>query len=115
MKQNQIKDLPNLTNEHYENIFNVYLNQDGLYYYNLLQTVIFPQNLPANLFNTYIIKPEDTWPLISYKTLKTPNLWWIIMLANDIRNPILQPKSGTTLLIPIQEIIKEVLFQVANN
>lgn len=115
MKQNQIKNLPNLTSEHYENIFNVYTNENGLYYYNLLQTVVFPQNLPANLFKTYTIKPEDTWPLISYKTLKSPNLWWILMLANNITNPIKQPVSGTMILIPIPEIVKELLFQVSNN
>ncbi len=114
MKQNQIEDLPKLDDENYENIFNVYVDSDGRYFYNLLQSISFPQNLPINLFETYNIKPKDTWPYISYKTLGTPNLWWLILHANGIINPTEQPVSGTILKIPVQEVVKEILFQLRN-
>jgi len=38
MKQNQIDSLPLLNSTNYENIFNVYQDEDSRYYYNLLQT-----------------------------------------------------------------------------
>lgn len=112
MKQNQIKDLKKLNVENFENIFNVYRDQDGLYFYNLLQTVVFPPNLPLNLFTSYPIAYGDTWPFISYKTLNTPNLWWIILLANNIQDPTKMPANGTVIKVPIMSVVKEVLAQI---
>lgn len=112
MRQNEIQDLSKLSLENYENIFNVYQDENGMYYYNLLNSVQFPPNLPATLFNKYIVKPGDTWPFISYKTYKNPNLWWIIILANNIQNPVFMPQSGTELLTPINDVVKEVLGQL---
>lgn len=109
MKQNDIKELPRLSKENFENIFNVYQNDSGMYHYNLLQTVVFPQNLPASLFTTYNIKYGDTWPTVSFKTLKSPNVWWIILLANNIQNPLEPLIPGTTIKIPIVEVVKQVL------
>jgi len=111
MKQNQIKDLKRLASENFENIFNVYQDQDGMYFYNLLQTVVFPQHLPANLFTSYTIAYGDTWPFISFKTLKSPNLWWIILLANNIQNPLEPLINGARIKIPITSVVREVLTQ----
>lgn len=114
MKQNQISDLPKLGIENLENIFNVYQDKDGMYFYNLLQTVVFPQNLPSNLFTSYAIKYGDTWPFISYKTLDTPNLWWIILLANNIMDPTKMPAVGNQIAVPIISVVKQVLSQISN-
>lgn len=113
-RQNQIKDLSRLNYENFENMFNVYQTEDGLYYYNLVQNIIFPQNLPKTLFNKYVISYGDTWPLVSFKTLKTPNLWWVILLANGIRNPITTCEVGKEINIPIDEVIREVLNQISS-
>lgn len=112
MKQNQISDLPTLRAENFENIFNVYKDENGMYFYNLLQTIVFPQNLPLNLFDPYNIKYGDTWPTISYKTLNNTNLWWIILLANNISNAVLPPVPGTIIKIPKPSVVKEVLLQM---
>ena len=112
MKQNEIKDLPKLDQEHFENMFNVYQNEDGTYYYNLLQTIVFPSNLPANLFTTYNIRQGDTWPFISHKVYNTPNLWWIILLANGIMDPTAKLVPGNKLFIPVSIVVKEILSQI---
>lgn len=114
MKQNEISELPRLNTENFENIFNVYQDSDGAYFYNLLNTVSFPTDLPLTLFQPYVIKPGDTWPYISYKVFNNPNLWWIILLANNIINP-LDPNNiaqGNILKIPKNEIVKEILSQI---
>ena len=113
MNQNQVSSLDKLNPENYENIFNVYREDDGLYYYNLLQTISFPQNLPATLFTSYTTTYGDTWPFISYKTFNTPNLWWIILLANNVQNPLEPVNPGTILRIPIDVVVKNVLAQIA--
>lgn len=112
MKQNEIKDLEKLNSENYENIFNVYKDFDGMYFYNLLQTVHFPQDLPISLFTKYNIRQEDTWPLISFKAFKTPNMWWLILLANGIHNPTTPLVPGEVVKIPKAEIVRQVLSQI---
>lgn len=112
MKQNEINDLPTLPVENFENIFNVYKDKDGMYYYNLLQTVTFPSNLPLNLFDPYTIKYGDTWPVISYKTLNNTNIWWLLLLVNGINNPVVRPTPGNIIKIPKPEVVKQVLFQI---
>lgn len=112
MKQNEIADLPNIKNENYENIFNIFTDDDDRYYYNILQTVAFPLNLPAGYFNEYNITYGDTWPFISYKVYNTPNIWWIILLANNIKDPTTSLVPGTTIKTPKMAVVKTVLAQI---
>ena len=111
-KQNQVEELTKLNTENYENCFNVYQEEDGLYYYNILQTVVFPSNLPQSFFAAYNVSHGDTWPLISFKNYNTPNLWWIILIANKIQNATIIPKPGTTLAVPKIEVVKEILAEI---
>ena len=111
-RQNQISELPKLDNEVLENIFNVYKDVDDMYFYNLIQSISFPKNLPPSLFTTYNISYGDTWPLISYKFYKSTKAWWIILLANDIHNPLLPVVPGTSILVPITEVAREILTQI---
>jgi hypothetical protein len=113
MKQNEIVDLAELSQENYERIFNVYVDNNNLYYYNLLNSIQFPKNLSLTLFNSYAIEPGDTWPLISFKSYKTPNLWWVILLANNIINPLASINTGDVLLIPKEIVVKEILSQIS--
>jgi len=55
MKQNDIKDknILKLDPQHIENLFNVYTNEDGQYYYNLLKTVYFPNELDPTIYVEY--------------------------------------------------------------
>jgi len=112
MKQNSIKSLPSLNNEHLENIFNVYQDKDGFYYYNLLQSVTIPDNLPAGFYKTYFPVPGDTWPNISYKNYNTPNLWWIIIATNGIHNPVQNPTVGKKINILKSNYIPIILQQL---
>lgn len=115
MKQNQISTLPTLRTEHLENIFNIHLdeNNNNAYFYNLLQTVEIPQHLPKAYYKEYMVTYEDTWPFISYKTYGTPNLWWIIVSANNIVNPTKLPTPGSTIKILRTEIVQNILQQTS--
>jgi LysM repeat protein len=115
MKQNQIKELARLDVENLENIFNVYQNLDGMYFYNLLQTIVFPQNLPNSLFESYTAVYGDTWPYISFKTLNSPNLWWAILLANNINNPTEPIVYGQQIKIPRMEVVRQILTQISRS
>lgn len=112
MNQNQIPELSRLRSENYENIFNVYTDENDRYFYNLLQTVVLPSNLPKGYFDEYSVVYGDTWPLISYKNYNTTNLWWIILMCNDIMDPTTIAPPSTKLKILKTEVVSLVLTQI---
>lgn len=114
MKQNQITELPNLKIESMENIFNIHKNADNKFFYNLLQTIELPDNLPDGYYNTYTVKYQDTWPTISHIAYNTPNLWWIIVGANNILDPTSSPTPGTNIKLYKPEIVKLILDQTSS-
>jgi nucleoid-associated protein YgaU len=81
-------------------------DEDGRYFYNLLQNIIFPDNLPTGFFNYYDVSPGDTLPFISYKTYKSIHLWWTICLVNGIDNPTIKLEPGTKLKILKDDTVK---------
>lgn len=115
MFQNSITELPRLKNENLENIFKVYQDENDFYFYNLLQTIHFPQNLPDSYFIQYNVTYGDTWPYISYKVYNDIKLWWVITLANNIVNPTQPLEPGSILKIPNIEIVSEILTQIATS
>lgn len=116
MKQNELykidKDIKKLDNQNMENIFDIYSTDNGEYYYNLLKTVNFPENLNPNIYVEYITTPFDTWPGISWKFYEDVKLWWVICAVNNINNPTAQPKSGTVIKILGTEYIAEIMATI---
>lgn len=113
--QNEIDELPRLRDENMENIFHVHQNEESQYFYNLLQTIQFPLNLPDSYFSTYNVTYGDTWPYISFKVYNNIRLWWVIVLANNIINPTKIPEPGTTLKIPTYSVVAEILTQIVTS
>jgi nucleoid-associated protein YgaU len=116
MKQNDLTDISySLSPQQYENIFNVYEDSDNGYFYNILRTINFPSDLNPNSYNTYIIEPLDTWPLISWKVYNSVFLWWTICALNNIQNPIdnLIPGQEIKVLKPIylQNILNSIKLE----
>lgn len=110
MKQNNLSDINyKLSNQHYENIFNVYEDENLGYFYNLLKTVNFPKELRSDSYNIYIIQPNDTWPLISWKVYNTIFLWWCICATNNIQNPTKMPPPGTEIKILNELYLRNIL------
>jgi hypothetical protein len=106
MYQNNISTLQSLARERYENIFKLHIDEDGRYFYNLIQNVIFPDNLPDGFFNSYDVVPGDTLPFISYKIYRSIHLWWVICLVNKIDNPTIKLEPGTKLKILKDDTVK---------
>jgi len=112
MYQNKIKDLPKLASDNYENIFQIYQDENERYYYNILQNINIPTNLPGGYYNEYLIKYGDTWPLISYRVYETPNLWWIVLAANNIINPVNLPEQGTIIKVFKTSVVRTILTEI---
>lgn len=100
MKQNDLEDVKySLAPQQYENIFEVYEDSDIGYFYNLLKTVNFPTDLDPTIYNIYVVRPGDTWTLISWSVYNNISLWWAICSLNNIQNPLDMPTPGTKIKI----------------
>jgi len=106
--QNEIDKLPPLDDYSFENIFTVH--QDGEhYFYNLLRTINFPEDIDSSLFVNYRVKSNMPLTTLSYNVYNTPKLWWLIVLVNRIDNPISFIKPGTLLKVVKPEQVNEII------
>ena len=114
MKQNEIKDksIKKLDPQHLENLFNVYTDDNGQYFYNILKTVNFPEDIDPTIYSEYTTLPKDTWPLIAWKSYGDVRLWWVVCAVNNIVDPVGQPVVGTTLKILGGDIVRDILTQI---
>ncbi len=113
MKYNDLENkLYKINSENYENIFNIYFDENDQYYYNLLKKVDFPSDLDATLFTYYETKPKDAYTNISYKFYGSVVLWWLICATNGIDDPTKQPEVGTLLKIIQPFYVKTILTKL---
>ena len=103
--QNSIPGLPTLTNLKYENIFKIYQNKDGYYTYNPLNTIAFPglSDNPA-LYTVLTVTEKMPLTVISYKAYGTIDLWWLIALINQVKNPFEFASTGTVKILKPQYV-----------
>ena len=102
-----------ITAENYENVFNIYNDENAFYYYDLLRKVDFPTELDPNTYDLYEAKPDDFYPLISYKAYNNIKLWWVICATNQIDNPLSAPEVGTILKIIKPYYVQSVLAKIS--
>lgn len=96
-----INALSKLQKNSYENIFRMYSteNNSNYIFYNILNSVYIPTPLQTGTYYTITTQRVMPWTAISYNEYKSINLWWLIVLANNIYNPIQYPAAGTSLNI----------------
>ena len=111
MKQNDIRDtqVSLLGSYNYENLFNVYLDEESRYFYNILQNIHFPANLDRTIFTTVRPNPKDLLPQLSYRVYSVVNLWWLIAGVNDIYNPLEPLDPETPLKIIDASYVESIL------
>jgi hypothetical protein len=115
MKQNKISDVSyTLSPQQYENIFNVYEDADLGYFYNILRTVNFPADMNPDAYDFYIVQPQDSWPMISWRTYNTIFLWWSICALNNIQNPLKMPEAGTQIKVLKPLWLRNILNSIIN-
>lgn len=115
LKHNNIKDLTTdkISPLNYENIFNVY-TEDDAYFYNLTKTIVIPEEMDESNYFLYDVKAGDTWPKLSYNIYGDVKVWWLICLANNIFNPAIFPSPGTRLRIINRNVAKSILSTIGN-
>ena len=110
-KQNNIAELPNLASNHLENLFQVEQDEDGMYYYDLSDTVYLDQdNINPLNYTTHEVTRYDSLYTLSLKYYKTKSLWWVIGVTNNIDNPfVLTENVGEEIKILTPSFVGEML------
>ena len=83
--QNEVEELTSLSNDMYENIFKINLidtDNNDLYFYNILNKVIFPDDISDEIVDTITRQNDVPWTTLSYQLYGTINLWWTVYLLN---------------------------------
>lgn len=114
MKQNEIKDssVNQLRTTNFANVFNVYLNEQGKYFYNLINTIYIPQALEKSLYTSVFPLPGEYLPQFSYRMYKTIDLAWLIAETNKINN-MLEPLSpNSPLRVLNDDVVRNILLRL---
>lgn len=84
-KNNDIKLLPEISNNRYENLFYVYKfdnNGKQFFYYNITNKLALPQEISKSFLLSTAFDAKLPLPLASYKLYGTTSLWYIISMLN---------------------------------
>ena len=97
-RHNDIERFGKLPADVYENIFNVYKEDEDYYAYNISKSIHIPHD----------INPE----FVDFEIYGSITLWWLILVTNGIHNPVLLPEPGTVLKIIKPEFVNTILEQI---
>ena len=81
-------------------------------FYNLLRSIVVLPAEDSSVEDEYIVRPKDTWILISYKYYDDMNLWWLVCEYNQVKNPTELPKVGSKLKLLKPEFINSILTEL---
>jgi hypothetical protein len=113
LSQSNIQGLPILGNNRYENIFKLYENENKQFFYNLKKSITFPDDIDDRYVGYFSLDRNVPWTIISFNIYGTIFLWWSITELNKISNPVILPKTGTTLKYIKPEYIKQIVSQIS--
>jgi hypothetical protein len=96
-----------------ERAFDVYKKSGAKhYYYNLLNTVKFPERINKSLYTIYNTNAQEPWTVISYRHYGRIDLWWLIACINKISDTFTPLPAGTKLMIPTGPAVRTIIDEI---
>ncbi len=111
--QKDVKELPNLEEVRYENIFKI-AKSDKFFFYNIIKKISIPDDLQPEIFYELRINSKKPWTTLSNQVYGTQDLWWLICLVNKVYNPINNPELGAVYKIIKPDYINPILREIKN-
>jgi hypothetical protein len=96
----------------YSNIFDSYTDEEGYSFYDLNNNLIIEGDVDPVLYDVIFYNEGTSFYELSYKFYGTVQLWWIILLANNIVNPFEDVKNGDKLKILKKEVVSQILSNI---
>ena len=109
--QNDVKDLPNLQDVRYENIFKV-AKSDKFFFYNIIKKISIPDDLQSDIYFELRINSSMPWTTLANNVYGTQDLWWLICLTNKIYNPVNNPELGAVYKIISPDFVNPILAEL---
>jgi len=109
--QNDVKDLPNLQDVRYENIFKV-AKSDKFFFYNIIKKISIPDELQSDIYFELRINSSMPWTTLANNVYGTQDLWWLICLTNKIYNPVNNPELGAVYKIISPDFVNPILAEL---
>jgi len=111
--QNNIIELRNLDLTRYENIFKLYnTGEKNFFYYNIIKKISIPDDIDERLFYHVILPKGLPLTTLSYNAYGTIDLWWSILIFNNISNPIKDLPDGKKIRLLKPEYIEQTLDSI---
>lgn len=98
--QNNIDKLSDLDKYRLENIFKIYQDDKTYYYYNILKNIAFPTDMDTEYYTIKNINFNKPLTLISNELYGTIELWWLILVVNNIFNPFISGVHSVKIIKP---------------
>jgi len=107
-------DNPNnkISKTKYENFFNMYRDDAGFNFYNILKNITVLPAKDSSVEDEYIIRPTDTWIFIAYKYYDNMNLWWLVCEYNQVKNAVEMPPAGTKIKLLRPEFVSVIIDEL---
>lgn len=97
----------------YANIFNIYEDETGFKFLNLMNSLYIEGELDPQLYTYDVVHSFTSFYELSWKYYNTPKLWWTILLANNITNPF-DVSEGQRVKILKSVAVSEIINQINN-
>lgn len=111
--QNNIDELKELESYRYENIFKVYeTGKKNYFFYNIAKKIVLPDNLDNNFFDFITLRNNIPLTTISFQIYGTTYLWWLILIVNNIENPVKKLPVGKKIRYIKPNLIKTVVDNI---
>ena len=94
-------------------IFSAYKDVNGTILYNLYNAINIDGDIDPSLYDEKYMTESDDWYTLSHKYYNTTYLWWAILVANKIDNP-LEPYVGKIKILK-SGVVAEILNQMNSN
>jgi hypothetical protein len=104
--------MANILNSYdYANIFTTYLDENGFEFFNLSNGIDISGELDGSLYDYDLVHDFTSWYEISNKHYGTPRLWWITLVANNIKNPF-DVVAGTRVKILKTQVVTQIVSMI---
>jgi len=103
--------------EWYENAFTAYATASGVnsyMFYNINNKVVLPANIDPSVFEYWVVPGSMPLTTLSYRIYGDMHLWWLIMITNQIINPIKLLAPGSTIRVIKRDYLSSVLQSIQN-
>tara|TARA_R110002110_G_scaffold16764_11_gene72173 strand:- start:964 stop:1323 length:360 start_codon:yes stop_codon:yes gene_type:complete len=114
MYQNDIPDLESISNNRYENIFNVATTEENKYYfYNISRAIRFDDtSIDPAYYYKFIVNRLAPYTALSHTLYGTMELWWLICVINNIDSPVKFLTPGTTIKVIKKQYVSTVIDNI---